>query len=193
MRKIIILFLMFLYSFGLSAQSQSVNWLFFIDGKLPQPIQCKGEIILKDTSTCSIKSIPFEYKINHIQVQQCQIDSLLSTQSQIVTVKLYFREWRKKSHNTYVYTFDVPLRCVFEEYMIFDIVRRGKLFSIQYYTSSGVNLQTCQKNTPIFHQIEVAIQRKGCDHKIIELKKIDCKLFHIKKQQVTNNELIRNQ
>lgn len=181
MRKIIILFLLFIYSIGLSAQMQSVNWLFFIEGKLPQPIQCKGEIILKDTNTYSINSIPFEYKVNHIQVLQCQIDSLLSTQSQIVTVRLYFCEWRKKSHNTYVYTFDVPLRYIFEEYVIFDIVRRGNLFGIQYDTSGGVNLRTCQKKTPIYHQIEVAIHRKGCTHKTIELKKIDCKLFSVKK------------
>lgn len=175
MRKIIILFLLFIYPIGLSAQMQSINWLFFIDGKLPQPIQCTGEIIFTDTSTYSINSIPFEYKINHIQVLQCQIDSLLSTQIQIVTVRLYFREWMKKSHNTYVYTFNVPLRFIFEEYVIFDIVHRGKYFGIQYGTSGGVNRRTCQKKSPIFHRIEVAIHRKGCTHEIIELKEIDCK------------------
>lgn len=175
MRKFIILLLSFIYSFGLSAQIQSVNWLFFIDGKLPLPNQCKGEIILKDTCAHSIISIPFEYKINHIQVLQCQVDSLLSTQSQIITLKLYFHEWRKKSHNTYVYTFDVPLRYIFEEYVVFDIVRRGEYFGIQYDTNSGVSRRTCQKKNPIFHQIEVAIHRKGCTNDIIELKQIHCK------------------
>lgn len=183
MRKFIILFLSLIYSLGLSAQNQSVNWLFFIDGKLPQPIQFEGEIVLKEnTSTNSIMSIPFEYMISHIQVPQCQIDSLLSSQSQIITLKLYFHEWRKKSRNTYVYNFDVPLRFIYEEYVIFDIVRSGNYFSIQYDTSSGVNLRTCHKKSPIFHQINIAIHRKGCTHETIELKKIDCKSSRVRQK-----------
>ena len=151
----IIVFIVFVVC-GLTSYSQSenVNWLFFIDGKIPFHTQFKGEFICFENMP-NEKIIKFEYTIGDIRISTNDLNYIMENADSIkrLTIKLYYREWTKKSHNLYIYSFFVSPSDLRLNYMVFNIKNLNKkkgIYRFGYEKSNSRSSLRYRKEPRIF-------------------------------------------
>ena len=69
MKKIIIYIFLLINSITIFSQETKINWILFIDGKIPQSIILRGEFICFENTPME-KIIPFEYLIGDIKISE---------------------------------------------------------------------------------------------------------------------------
>ncbi|MBO7134148.1 MAG: hypothetical protein J6W06_08330 [Bacteroidales bacterium] len=111
------------FSLTLFSQSEKINWIFFIDNKVPNPNMLEGEFVYKNGSL--EKSVKFEYTIGDIEVRNEEFRDLESCDSLII--KLKYKKLVGNTLNFYNYTFQVPSRLLFKyDYVVLDIKNINK-------------------------------------------------------------------
>jgi len=136
------------------SQYEKVNWIFFIDGKIPFWTQFGGEFICFEDMP-NEKIIKFEYTIGDIQISTNDLNYIKENSDSIkrLTVKLHYQEFTKKSRNLYIYSFYVSPSYLELGYMVFNITNLNKkkgIFRLGYMKSDGLSTIRYRNDPCIF-------------------------------------------
>lgn len=131
--KYLLFFIHTCFSLTLFSQSEKINWIFFIDNKVPNPNMLEGEFLYRNDSL--EKSIKFEYMVGDIEVHNEDFRDLKSCDSLII--KLKYKEMVGNTLNFYNYSFQVPSRLLFKyDYVVLDIKNINKRKGYFYFDYS---------------------------------------------------------
>ena len=175
--KYLILLVAFVYfSLTLFSQKESINWIVFIDEKIPDQTMLNGEIICFE-GTIKEKIINFEYIIGDIKVEKTDINYIKENieNTETLTIKLYYKENVKETQILYIYSFKIPLRLLFKySYVVLEITNINKKKGIFYFDYLSEYEKTVRlrkkhglfivKNSPFFvYSKEVIMKEVGAE------------------------------
>ena len=178
MKKNVIFILFVINNLFLYSQNERVNWIIFIDGKLPEAIVFHGEFIYFE-DTPKEKIIKFEYTIGDIKISTEDIIYIKENESTIeqLTMKLYYQEFTKKMRNLYIYPIIISPKLFFSfDYVVMRITNLDKKKGIFHfgYTTDEYSTLWYHGESYIFTQNDTKIHRRGTtNNTIIMNQKID--------------------
>lgn len=106
-----------------SDDAEKINWIIFIDNKIPKPNMIDGEFVYKKGEI--EKSIKFEYTIGDIEIYKEDYSNLKSCDNLII--KLRFKELVGNTLNLYNYSIEVPSRLLSKyDYVVLNIKNINK-------------------------------------------------------------------
>ncbi len=174
MRKVVIFIIFAIHSMVVYSQYESVNWIFFIDGKLPESTVFSGKFICFE-NTPKEKIIEFKYTIGDIKILTDDLNYIKENGDSIekLTVELRYKEFAKKSRNTYIYSFDISsfflLRFDYVVFRITNLDKKKGIFYLGYSTSEFDTVWYC-KESRIFTRIDTKVHKKGTTNNTIIMK-----------------------
>ena len=177
MKKVVIFIVFVVCSLSSYSQYERINWIFFIDGKIPFYTQFWGEFICFE-NTPKEKIIKFEYTIGDIKVSTDDLKYIRENADSIklLTIKLYYREFTRKSRNFYIYSFKISpsdFRC---SYMVFEItnLNKKKGFFRLGYEKDGISTLRCKNEPSVFIKTTWKMSDWATSDTVIMQQKKDC-------------------
>jgi hypothetical protein len=160
---------LFLYS-----QYERINWIIFVDGKLPETTVFRGEFICFE-STSKEKIIQFEYTIGDIKISTENLNYIKENESIIekLTMKLYYQEFTKKTRNLYIYSVDISPKLLYSyDYVAIRIANLDKKKGIFHfgYTTDEYGTLWYYGEPYIFTKIDTEIHKRGTRNNTIIMK-----------------------
>jgi hypothetical protein len=157
MKKVIVFIAFVVCNLTSYSQYERVNWIFFIDGKIPFYTQFWGEFVCFEDMP-NEKIIKFEYTIGDIEISTKDLNYIRENADTIkLTMKLYYKEWTKKSRNLYIYSFYVPPSDLELNFMVFNIKNLNKkkgTFQFGYKQSNSRSSIGYRKEPRIFTEFD---------------------------------------
>ena len=178
MKKIIIYIFLLINSITIFSQETKINWILFIDGKIPQSIILRGEFICFENTPME-KIIPFEYLIGDIKISENDMRYIEENggNMEFIRVKLTYKEFAKHSHNEYIYSFEIEPRLLLPiyDYVVLRITNLNKKKGTFYfgYSTSYESTPLLKNEYPIFSKIITDVPKKGVKTEKIQMKRIN--------------------
>lgn len=173
MKRILLLIFCFFQSLIIYSQYERINWIIFIDGKIPEKTVFNCELICYENSSKE-KIINLEYTIGDIKILTEDLyylkenDSLLRDQ---LIMKLFFTEFTKNSHNKYVYSVRIYPKLLFNDYVVLRLNNIDKKKGICYQAISTDDWSNPWYKEPyLFTKISLKINKKGVTNDTIFMK-----------------------
>jgi hypothetical protein len=175
MKKVLIFIVFVVCCLASYSQSERINWIIFIDGKLSETTVLSGKIICFE-NTLNEKIIDFEYAIGGIIVSTDDLNYIKENYDSIkkITVKLYYQEFTKKTSNLYIYPFDVSPTLLSSSYVVLRIFNFDKKKGTFHfgYTTDEYSTFWYHKEPHIFATIDRQIAKRGVTTDTIIMKRI---------------------
>jgi len=123
--RFIFIQILFLSVTSLYSQSEMLNWIFFVNKKIPDVSMLSGEIIFQqDSSVHTI--IPFDYSVGCIKISKENLHLIYNDTISDFYLRIVYSEYLRKTHNKYVYKIPIEKRFFTAPYIIFDIKNISK-------------------------------------------------------------------
>lgn len=164
-------------SITIFSQSERINWIVFIDGKIPQSTVFTGELICFE-GTPKEKVIHFEYLVGDITLSENDMRYIKENGENmgLLKVKLSYKEFAKHSHNLYLYSFEIPPRLLLPiyDFVVLRITNLNKRKGTFYlgYSTSNESTPWLKKEFPVFNDIITEPSEKGVSNEEIQMKRI---------------------
>jgi len=178
MRKFIIFTVLLINSIIGFSQSERINWIIFIDGKIPQSTVLTGEFICFEGMPKE-KVIKFEYLVGDIQISEEDFRYIKENGESLGLLKarLFYREFEKHTRNLYIYSFEIAPRLLLPiyDYVVLRITNINKKKGIFYlgYSTSYESTPWLNKESQIFKEIYTETPQRGINSKEIKMRRIN--------------------
>lgn len=176
MRRFIFLIIISLYFTNIYSQDKEINWIFFVDGKIPNETMLSGEIhFQQDSLTKAV--IPFNYTIGKITITNNDFQLLNNKSISNIALTICYSEYLNNSYNKYIYNIIVSKNYLNEPYIVFNITNTNKkkrLFYLEIIGCGFVEKQLCNcrfnKTKPIISEINSNIRHKWIKENLFIMK-----------------------
>ena len=101
------------------SQSTTLNWIFFINGKIPESTSAKCKMIVVKNEACD--TIPCEYYVGKIMIQKPFLDQILKSESDSVILDFTYTDYSLFSHPKYKYSLALENYIFKSSFLIFNI------------------------------------------------------------------------
>ena len=136
MRRILFLIIISLYFTNIYSQDKEINWIFFVDGKIPNETMLSGEIHFQQDSLTKVV-IPFNYTIGNITITNNDFQLLNNNSILNITLTICYSEYLNNSYNKYIYNITVSKNYLNEPYIVFNITNTSKKKQLFYLEIIG--------------------------------------------------------
>lgn len=145
MRRLLCVIVLFMTFSVIYSQNEKINWIIFVNGKIPDVGLINGEIFFQQDSISQV-IIPFEYTVGSVIISSKDLQKLINQSSLDLKLKICYSEFHNYTRNEYIYIIPISKNFFLEPFVVFNITNISKKKKTYYLEIIGDGVKVFWKH-----------------------------------------------